>query len=158
MAYTFEFLPYYAGGVKRKADFSFYEVRWNSYGKFGYFEFQNNLNSNITFKRELERENVRKVFIADFTLRTANDEWPYKYQELSKRYSDQVLYQLPEGIVLIPSTFLCVRLRLQFNFTDRQEISNQFKFSFRNQIDSDILFDDTLDMSSILPDMSIYLK
>ena len=158
MAYTFEFLPYTAGGVKRKADFSFYEVRWNSYGKFGHFEFQNNLESNISYKRELELGNVRKVFIEDFTLRTASGDWPYKYQELSKKFSGEVLNQLPEGIVLIPSTFLCARLRLQFSYEERQVISNQLNFSFRDLQDRDILFDDTLDISSILADIPIYSK
>ena len=158
MAFIFEFLPYYAGGTKRKADFSLYEVKWNSYGKFGYFEFQNNLYSNISYKRELELENVRKVFIEDFTFRTANGEWPYKYQELSQKFSGKVFEHLPEGIVLIPSTFLCVRLRLQFSFQDRSAISNQLNFRFKDLEDQDILLDDTLDISSILLEMPIYSK
>lgn len=155
MGYTFEFLPYYAGGVKRKADFSFYEIRWNSYGKYGHFEFQNNLPSNISYKRELELENVRKVFIEDFTLRATEGEWPYKYQQLSNQYVGEVLTSLPAGLVLIPSTFLCVRLRLQFPLPDRKEIANQLNFRFREDIDKIVLFDDSLDISEIIKEMPI---
>lgn len=158
MAYTFEFLPYYAGGVKRKADFSFYEVRWNSHGKYGHFEFQNNLPSNISYQRELELDNVRKVFIEDFTLRTYNNEWPYKYQQLSSEHSGEVLTSLPNGIILIPSTFLCVRLRLQFLLEDREKIASQLNFRFQNNLDSKVLFDNLFDISEIIKEMPIHVR
>lgn len=41
--FTIEFLPHYAGGIKRNATFSLYETKWNNYGRWGIFELQINI-------------------------------------------------------------------------------------------------------------------
>lgn len=155
MDFTFEFLPYYAGGIVRNADFSFYEIHWNTYGKYGHFEFQNNIPSNIHYKRELKLDHVTRHFICDFTLRTDNDKWPYRYQQLYSEYGGKVLTSLPNGIILFPEPFLCARLRLQFSIELRRAIANQLNFRFRNEIEYKILLDNQFDISEILKEMPI---
>lgn len=155
MEFTFEFLPYYAGGIERKANFSFYEVRWNNYGECGCFEFQNNLPSQITYSREKKEDKVIRKFIYDFSLHMENGQWPYKYREFSSKFEGKVLTELPTGIYLNPSDFLCLRLRLQFSKKQREEIATALNFSFQTKRSKNILLNDELDVAPILAQMPI---
>ena len=157
MAYTFEFLPHLAGSLERKADFSFYEVKWNTYGKWGHFEFQCNLPAPFHYSRELELPGVKRVFIVDFTLRDSFDNWDLPRLTLYKQFKDKILTDMPEGIFLIPENFLLIRLRLQFTREQRKEIAQSLHFRFRSKDAERILLDDSFDILPLLSQMPIQL-
>ena len=157
MAFTFEFLPHLAGGLVRKADFSFYEVKWNTYWKWGHFEFQCNIPHSFQYSRELVLPGEKKVFIVDFTLRDSFDNWDKPRLSLYEQFEDKILTEMPEGIFLIPEDFLLIRLRLQFTKEQRKEIVKKLHFRFRSKNAERILLDDSFDILPLLSQMPIQL-
>lgn len=132
MAFTFEFLPHLAGNIPRKADFSFYEITWNTRGVYGHFEFQNNIPSNITYEREVKYGTGRKIYSEDFTIRHYDGSWNLKRLSLYEQFKGEVLTQLPDNLIILPSEFLLLRLILQFDVDQREELAGQLNFKFRN--------------------------
>lgn len=139
--FTIEFLPHYAGDIKRNATFSLYEAKWNNYGRWGIFELQINIPHLIHRVDSLQLANNRAMrYVGDMIAEDNRGEWNEKRLSLYNRYENQVLYEIPSGICFKPFTSLCWRLLANFSYEEREYIANIFHFKFYNQADKDIYF------------------
>ncbi len=139
--FTIEFLPHYAGGIKRNATFSLYEAKWNNYGRWGIFELQINIPHLIHRVDSLQLANSRTIrYVGDMIAADNQGEWNEKRLSLYSRYANQVLSEIPFGTCFKPFTSLCWRLLANFSYEDRETIANIFHFKFYNQDDKDIYF------------------
>ena len=136
MGFTFEFLPHLASGIKREADFSFYEIKWNDDGKYGFFEFQNNIPSHFGYTQDVDHRHRP----SDFCIRNINGSWDLTRLSLYEKYKGTVLTQLPEDLIVYPETFLLIRLVLQFDSLQRAEIANMLNFVFPDKELEDLYF------------------
>ena len=87
-----------------------------------------------------------------------NGQWPYKYREFSSKFEGKVLTELPTGIYLHPSDFLCLRLRLQLSKEQREDIATALNFSFQTEEGKNILLNDEFDVAPILAQMPITIS
>ncbi|MDE6368967.1 MAG: hypothetical protein K2K94_07000 [Muribaculaceae bacterium] len=139
--FTLEFLPHYAGNIKRKATFSLYEASWNNYGRWGIFEFQINIPHLIRRVDSLQlAKNHTMRYVGDMIADDNWREWKVKRLYLYERYNNEVLSEIPSDIYFKPFASLCWRLLANFSYEDRVKISNMFHFQFYNQDDKDIFF------------------
>lgn len=139
--FTIEFLPHYAGGIKRNATFSLYEAKWNNYGRWGIFELQINIPHLIHRVDSLQLANSRTMrYVGDMIAEDNQGEWNEKRLSLYSRYENQVLSEIPFGTCFKPFTSLCWRLLANFSYEDRETIANIFHFKLYNQDDKDIYF------------------
>lgn len=139
--FTIEFLPHYAGGIKRNATFSLYEAKWNNYGRWGIFELQINIPHLIHRVDSLQLANNRTMrYVGDMIAEDNQGEWNEKRLSLYSRYENQVLSEIPSDICFKPFTSLCWRILANFSYEDREAIANIFHFKFYNQDDKDIYF------------------
>ena len=77
--FTIEFLPHYAGGIKRNATFSLYETKWNNYGRWGIFELQINIPHLIHQVDSLQLANNRTMrYVGDMIAEDNQGEWNEK--------------------------------------------------------------------------------
>ncbi len=138
--YTLEFLPHFSGGYKRMADFSLYEIKWNSHGTWGFFEFQINSPIDISFQRKLEEE--KKTILCDVTIRDKSGNWPFKRLHLYESHKNEILTSIPEPYFLNVTEHLVLVLLLSFNYIERRQIAEQFRFNFADENLKKIYFSD----------------
>lgn len=138
--FTFEFLPHFASNVERRADFSLYEAKWNSYGRFGFFEIQVNKPNSVSFPREIELPNFKRVFISDASISNEFGEWSRPRLALYDENKGQVLSSMPHNLILRPEVHLCWKLLFNFNIEERIEIAKLFNFHFPNDEIKEIFF------------------
>lgn len=129
--FTLEFLPHFSGGLVRKADFSLYEIKWNNYGVWGFFEFQINLPNDIFFHRKSEDE--RTTIGCDVTIRDSSGKWPFKRLHLYESHRNEILTSIPEPYFLNVTEHLVLILLLSFNYSERKQIAEQFRFRFPDE-------------------------
>jgi hypothetical protein len=137
--FTLEFLPHLAGGLKRYADFSLYEVKWNNYGKWGHFEFQINEPTQVRLNRTIETDCNKHILMSDFSVSDASNHWDEKRLSLYEKYKGQVLSKLPDGIYSSPEEWLLLRLILSYSKNDRLAISKMLNFRYGNHVSKELI-------------------
>ena len=146
--FTLEFLPHYAGNIKRKSTFSLYEANWNNYDRWGIFEFQINTPHLIRRVDSLQlAKNHTMRYVGDMIAEDNWREWKEKrlylydrYNYLYDRYNNEVLSELPSDIYFKPFASLYWPLLANFSYEDRVRIADMFHFQFYNQDDKEIYF------------------
>lgn len=137
--FTLEFLPHFAGAIKRKADFSLYEVKWNNYGRWGLFELQINIPTQVKFVREIVSANTRTILLNDLSVSNTSGEWTEKRLALYERFKGQTLTKLPDDLQTSPQEWLLLRLMLTFSTEDRLRIADILNFKYGNHLSPDIV-------------------
>jgi len=137
--FTLEFLPHFAGAIKREADFSLYEVKWNTYGRWGLFECQINLPIDVPFTRSANSSGSTSTLLSDLEFSDSWGNWTNKRLTLSDKYNGQILSEIPNGVFTSPSEWFLLRLILAFSKEDRIAISNMFHFRFSNHISKELI-------------------
>lgn len=137
--FTFEFLPHYASNFVRNADFSLYEVRWNSYGRWGYFECQINRPSAVRFIREVDKPGIKHILLEDMHISDNSGNWAEKKLALYERFQGQPLNKLPDNLSFHPEEWLLMRLNFSFTIEERQQIATMFNFSFSDKMDANLI-------------------
>ena len=138
--FSIEFLPHYAGNIKRNATFSLYEASWNHYGRWGIFELQINIPHLIHRVDTLQLKDRIMRYVGDMSAEDNYGKWDEKRLALYRQYKNQVLLEIPAEIHFRPYTSLCWRLLANFTYEDREEIAHILHFKFYNQNDKEIYF------------------
>lgn len=131
--FTLEFLPHFAGTIKRKADFSLYEINWNDFGKWGFFEFQINCPTNIALQRSVSDRLGYKNIPSDITIRDKNGNWPHKRLQMYEIHQDEILKSISAPYFINVTEHLVLRMLLSFSYEERKQIASQFRFAFPNE-------------------------
>lgn len=135
MEYTFEFFPQYTGGQSLRTDFSFYEAKFNDYGRYGLFTFKINAPTHIKYRPE-------RNIINDFSIRTRDWNWKYPYMELYNRYKGEILTKMPDEFIAVPCEYLILKLIFQYDIEERNHIAQILNFQFKTKEERNLYYKD----------------
>lgn len=67
------------------------------------------------------------------TIRDSSGKWPFKRLHLYESHKNEILTSIPEPYFLNVSEHLVLVLLLSFNYSERKQIAEQFRFKFPNE-------------------------